>query len=414
MMKTSLYVILIGLSVALLSLLYFLLFIAGLPMLVIIPLIGIALFFFVRFAAGIKTIDHSYTGWYTISAYAILMIGLGLLIFKSYSFTSKYGGWDAWSIWNLQARYLSNADNWEKLFLIRKYSHPDYPLLLSGYIAFFTRIIGAAYLETISFVFSCCIMFFIPVLVYLETLKKNLLIAASAFMLFAANELYLEIGVAMYADLTLAFFLLASLVCLKYYKADMKWLTLAGACLGCCMWTKNEGVILAAIFVTMNFRTLFFKGNYRFFVSGIALPLCTFILFKSVYSPPNNMVGGQSVQTLAQIADWSRYKLIYNSLVMNLDTKFFYVGISVLVYSLICFVERRLPDTQIMMLIICMAAYFMVYVFSVEGLEWHLATSQDRLMLQLMPSIVFVVAERVSLFAQKRLSGIKFLQSAKD
>jgi hypothetical protein len=411
MMKINLYIVLSGLSVALLSLLYFLLLTAGIPMIVMVPVIGVAVFFFVRFGSTISTYAKPFPKWPNIAAVTFLMLGLGLLIFKSHSFINKFGGWDAWAIWNLQARYLSNPDDWGKLFIIRKYSHPDYPLLFGGYTAFFTRIIGVAYLETISFVFSCSIMVFIPLLVYIENIKNNLVIAALAFVLFVTNELFLEIGVAMYADLTLAFFLLASIVCIKYYKDDKRWLTLAGACLGCCMWTKNEGVILAAIFVSVNFRALLFNGNFRYSLSGIALPLCTFILFKTVYSPPNNMVGGQNMQTLAQFVDWSRYKLIYSSLAMNMDTKFFYVGISVVVYSIVCFLERQLPDKHFIMLMVCMVAYFMVYVFSVEGLEWHLATSQDRLMLQLMPSVIYVVSDRISLFAQKRISGIKFLQS---
>jgi hypothetical protein len=46
-----------------------------------------------------------------------------------------------------------------------------------------------------------------------------------------------------------------------------------------------------------------------------------------------------------------------------------------------------------------MAAYMMVYVFSVDYLEWHLATSIDRLMVQLMPAMVYVIALR---FANNR------------
>jgi len=42
------------------------------------------------------------------------------------------GDWDAWSIWNLHARYLyRGGEHWTSLFSpALNWSHPDYPLLL--------------------------------------------------------------------------------------------------------------------------------------------------------------------------------------------------------------------------------------------------------------------------------------------
>jgi hypothetical protein len=223
-------------------------------------------------------------------------------------------------------------------------------------------------------------------------------------MLFASNLFYILIGIARYADVVLAFFLLSAMVCIRHRDGNNGWLImLAGACLGCGMWTKNEGIILAIIFITFYARSLFAGGNYRYFLAGIIVPLLTLVTFKIGYAPPNDMMSGQKAGSLQQLFDPERYKLIYKYLVDNISSKYYWVGIGVIGYLVTCVLSRRWPGRQFFLLFACFAAYFMVYIFSVEGLEWHLGTSQDRLLLQLMPGVVYVSAMGVADFVQERM-----------
>src|SRR5206468_2850822 len=59
----------------------------------------------------------------------------GLFVIQSAN--SPHGGWDAWAIWNLHARFLyRGGERWtEMLGVFFSWAHSDYPLLLPSLVA---------------------------------------------------------------------------------------------------------------------------------------------------------------------------------------------------------------------------------------------------------------------------------------
>ena len=392
------FIVIAGISSGCLGILYFLSLVLHIPFFITVVLAVAAIFLFSRWLfTGVVGADAEKTA-YPFLAILLLILGIFLLVYGSYPLAVKHGGWDAWAFWNLHAKYLADPLNWRKLFTNKVGDHPDYPLLLPGVSAFFIRLTGGYGYTIIPFIFSFSIMLFIPVLIYLENLEKNIIVAGLVLLFFATNTFYLSNGVAQYADIPLAFFFLCALICVNHVPENKTNVIITAACLGCCMWTKNEGLILAAIFILFHARTLFLGGNALYFISALAVPVIVLMVFKIFYAPNNDMFSAQGRDTFSQVFMTDRYKLIYKYFSMALNEKFYFVKVAFFSYLALCIIERQWPGKQMLMLIDCMAAYMMVYVLSVEYLEWHLVTSIDRLMLQLMPAMMYVIARRFSGF----------------
>jgi hypothetical protein len=208
----------------------------------------------------------------------------------------------------------------------------------------------------------------------------------------ATNEFYLLQGMHQLADTLLAFFMLCATVCMQHQKDDPRMLVMSAAFLGCCMWTKNEGVILTVIFCIFHYKEFFGKYRLKYNLTGIALPLAVWLIFKLVYAPANDMVAAQGSNTWALVIDTTRYKLIYDSFSSNLNEHFKGLKWCVIIYLMLCIIMRRMPDKKVLMLLCCMLTYLLVYVLSPNDLEWHLFTSLSRLMHQLMPLAMYVFA----------------------
>lgn len=332
----------------------------------------------------------------------ILLTGVALIVVKSQSLALKYGGWDAWTIWNYHARFMASADHWTNLFS-GTIDHPDYPLLVPALNGFFLRLSAGAGATMIPFIFSFTVTLFIPVLIYMETRLQSIIAAAAIFLLMAGDNFFLQNSLTQYADAPLAFFFLGALVCITYAENDRKYLVLAAACLGCCAWTKNEGIILAVVFITFYLRVFFSPKNLLYTLVGLIIPLVTLFVFKRFYAPSNDIVSKQGLATWHQLFMVDRYKLVWSHFVQELDQNFYYAKVGFALYVLLCLLGKKWPGKQFLMVTTCIAAYLMVYILSTKDLEWHLATSLGRLLLQLMPAMMFVFARK---FAGGKISFV--------
>ncbi len=393
MQSGSRYIIATGIGTLGLSLLYFLSLVLHIPFFITVPVIFVCvLFVFWWVVKGIKPVDS--TVQQPFWALLVLLLCLFLIVGGVLPVADKYGGWDAWGIWNLHAKYLADPDNWKKMFQNISFAHPDYPLYVPAVVGFFLRLFSEKYLEIIPFIFSFSIMLFIPVLIYFENLRKNIAVAAIIFFLFALDSSYLKNGTSQYADTPLAFFFLCAFICLSYAHEDRKYITLSAVCLGGCIWAKNEGSILALLFIVFNMKLFFSRKNIKAFAAGMAIPLFFFLLFKICYAPDAAILSGQNKETFNQLFIKDRYDLVWDYFKDNVAHKFYYVKICVFNYLLLCVLERKWPDKQFLLLVCCAIAYTMVYVLTPGGIEWLLGTSQERLMHQLMPALMYVLSQR--------------------
>jgi hypothetical protein len=393
MQKGSTHIIFAGVTAGFVSTIYFLLLMTGLPFVAIAAIIG-AIAIVVGW--GIFKYNKDNENSEPLSRFKHLILGIGIVYFVTavYPHAERYGGWDAWSIWNYHARFLAHPENWQKMTWYR-ICHPDYPMLVPGFAGFFARLMSEDAIELISFVFSFTTSLFIPVLIFLEIAPRSVVLGSAAYFLLLGNDSFLAEGVSQYADTTLAFFFLCGLVAVKYAQVHTKYVFLAACSLGCCLWTKNEGIVLVFFFVLFNFRELMFEGRWKYSLLGVSIPLLTLIWYKTAFAPPNGMIAEQSANTLVQLTDGNRYTMIWYSFVKNINEHFGYIKLFGLAYVISLLLGRGRADKRFLMVLSCFVAYFMIYVITVEDLKWHLFTSQNRLTHQLMPSLLYVICDNL-------------------
>lgn len=330
---------------------------------------------------------------------ALLLGGMIILVNKTYYLLLPNGGWDAWAFWNLHARYLADPQHWTDPY--RKYEHlrafttpvphADYPLFLPATNGFFWRLLGQAS-PIVPFAVSAVPLIGIPALIFLETARKNLLLAALVLLYLVTDETLIGITTLQYADAWVALFLLLAFVCLRRYRenADPGMLWLTGAFLGCCLWTKNEGLLLVPVFLAVHGLYLLKEKRWWYILGGMALPLLALVLFKMAYAPPNDLVEGRG-QTRARLTDKSRYSLIWEVFKTMLDKYFSSLKYILALYLLRCAMLRRVPATGLLVIAGGAMGFTFVYLTTPHDLEWHLHTSMDRLIFQLVPSFLFLV-----------------------
>ncbi len=395
MQSGSRYIIATGIGLLALSILYFLSLVLFVPFLVTVPVIFVSLVFIFGWilknaVSGADKIKHPAWAW------VMLFAGVSVVVYRFPVLAVHYGGWDAWGIWNLHAKYLTDPVNWKKMFENIYFAHPEYPLFIPAVNGFFIRLFAGKYVMAIPFIFNFCMTLFIPVLIFLENVKKNIVVAGIFLFLFAADTFFLTKGATQYADTTLAFFFLCAFVCVNYADEDRKFVLLTAASAGCCVWIKDEGCILALIFIVFYSQTFFKKKNILSFAIGAGVPIAIYLIYKIGYAPLSGTMSEKDNDMLSHLHDWGRYKTVYHFFIDNVNKKFYYVKVLFFLYLIVCVVQRQWPGKQFLLIICCMAAYTMVYVTSSGSIEWLLDTSQERLMHQLMPALMYVFALRFS------------------
>src|SRR5713101_6323539 len=127
----------------------------------------------------------------------VLLLLLDVLAFASTTARGPHGGWDAWAIWNLRARFLYRAGDaaWRDAFTeVIDWTHPDYPLLLPTFIARTWKLMGAES-QTVPIALACFFSFGTVALLtaslsMLRGLRQGLL----AGLAMAASPILFEIG----------------------------------------------------------------------------------------------------------------------------------------------------------------------------------------------------------------------------
>lgn len=322
---------------------------------------------------------------------AIVLFGTWQLVSHGSAVATRYGGWDAWAQWNYHANILAHPAYWKNMFLDVRFDHPDYPLFLPATIGFFSRLCGGSNV-LIPQIVSAFFTFAIPLIIYIDVREKRKLLAAVMLLVFAYDSFYLARGLSQYADTPLAFFFLCALVCFSHVQESRKMVVLCAAFLGCCCWTKNEGIVITAVFLLFNANVLLRKRHILPFVLGIAAPLAVLFFFKLAYAPANDMVSGQGGNTLQLALQPARYKMIYTSLLQNIQANFNTMAYATMGYIAVCLWRKVALGRQFVMMLTCIVAYNQIYAISVLDLAYHLSTSQDRLIHQLMPAFMYVVA----------------------
>jgi hypothetical protein len=352
---------------------------------------------------------------------AALAALLAVATFAVKSTGVPHGDWDAWAIWNLRARFLfRGGDAWHDAFSpALGWSHPDYPLLLPGAVAYAWTALGR---EAVAVPILIAALFAAATVALCAGATGRLrgggqgvvaaliLLGTPAFTVHAASQ---------YADVPLGYFLLATLVllCLHDRLGHPGLAALAGAMLGLAAWTKNEGglavaAVLAARTVAVA-RTDGWRPAGRAIgpvLGGLAPGLFLLGAFRVTLAPPGDLLEGQGLPVvLARLLDGRRYLVVGDALARRIAGFGEWMAGLLIVHGALMGLridagDRRGALTGVLTLGLMLVGEVGVYLVTPKDLAWHLETSLWRLLLQLWPSAVFVYCLRVRT-PQERLTG---------
>jgi hypothetical protein len=168
--------------------------------------------------------------------------------------SNRHGMWDAWAIWNIRAKFLAGpGETWRNAVspLLTR-THPDYPLLLSGFIGRAWKVSGdydaAVPVATAFLFFGASLALLVSSLAMLRSLSLALL----AGLVMLTNVAYMGQPMAQYADVPLGYYYLASIVLVFLAWSSEEGLkrallVLAGLSAGMAGWTKNEGLLFLLV-----------------------------------------------------------------------------------------------------------------------------------------------------------------------
>lgn len=356
-------------------------------------------------------ISNLRTHWILPACFYISLIA-AVIAFTLSSIKNPHGGWDAWVIWNMRARFIfRGGDHWTDAFSSLLYwSHPDYPLLVPGLIARCWNYVGQ---ETV----------IVPALVsMLFTLATVGLLSSSVTVLRGKSQgflagltllgtpLFIEQGTSQLADIPLSFFFLATIALFhlqeKLAKNNSRFLFLAGMAAGLSAWAKNEGLLFLGSIMVAHFMVRIWVREWKVylrqmlvFATGLAPVLTIFLYYKTQLVPPNDLLSSLgSEASLAKLADLSRYWLVGKAFALeaaHFGKGFFSVTLLLLLYLLLLGrngEKKEIPEivAALFTLGMLLVGYFFVYIIIPYELRWSLSTSLSRLFLQLWPSLLLV------------------------
>lgn len=332
------------------------------------------------------------------------LIWITLFVVSAILFTSffwidsvKYphGKYDAWTIWNVVARFVyRGGENWQGTFL-RPYTHPDYPFLLAMSNATTWTLLN----KEVTYGPILLAFFFMLSLVgllfgLLNELRDSKQASIAAILLMTQPVVAYH-GMSLIADLPETFYFLASagLMPLFLSHRDKSLAVIAGLMAGLAAWTKNEGMAFAAVnLIAWVGIGIFLKERLliRNFLFGISLPMLVVILFKILLAPQNDLLA-ENQNILAQLFVLPRYIMIIKHAagdLWNFGIQPVPIAAALFIYMLLAGRTRNSIQVMLPAMFAVSAqllVYFFIYVITPLDLEWHLGSSLGRLYLHLFP-----------------------------
>jgi len=336
-------------------------------------------------------------------------------------------GWDAFSIWNLHARFLYRGGaHWRDGFsTLIPWSHPDYPLLLPGAIAHFWSYLGSdepAVPGVIGLLFTFST---VGLLVSALSVLRGRASAMLGGLALLTTPFFIELGSSQYADVPLSFFFLATvtLLCLHDQSGDATasgqrgLLVLAGLGAGFAAWTKNEGLLFLCAIVAARVRVFFRpersgeadpRGpaqrlsdraiSVAILLVAVAPAFLLIVWFKHSIAPPGDLFSDPAT-AFHKLIDPTRFLAIlkwYGKGFLRFGHWLLLPG--TLLLPALYFATGVKPTRNFgpgfrssrLALVLTLCGYFAIYLITPYDIYWHLRFSLTRLFLHLWPSTIFL------------------------
>jgi hypothetical protein len=315
---------------------------------------------------------------------------------------SPHGEWDAWATWNIRARWLiDGTPAWLDAFQ-KPNIHRGYPLLLPCTVArswvyagerdpFVPAAVAAAYGAALVLLLGTT----------LAALRGRAQAMVGALCLLG-TPVFLRIVPWQYADVPLAFNLLAAVALLSLYDRSPErgrpLLLWAGVATGLAAWTKNEGIALALGIVAVHGVRMIVRReaglrSVGWFAAGLLPPAAIVLYFKMTLASRSSQFGQTGVAMLEKIADPTRYGPILRSAAFELGRGMGPVLLALVVYAILLGRTRdrdaRRLSVPVVLIVGCAAMnYALAYLITRADLAWQLDNSMNRLLMQIWPCIL--------------------------
>ena len=343
--------------------------------------------------------------WYLIALFG-LAASLAIIGFLAAISYNPHGEEGAWSIWNLRARFLFRAGPfWREAFssdLI--WSHPDYPLLLPALVELCWKVTGQESTEApiaIAFLFALGTA---GVLVSTLGVLRGKVLALIAGTLLLGTASFVALSAALYGDVPLSLYILATLalLCLQdRHPENLPFSALAGLMAGFAAWTRNEGMIfVVALIAARAFALVRFGERARVvpqllrFLTGLAAPLAVVIAFKVRVAGPSGLPSLPASAMLKNLTEVGRWIVSMEGLVVVLFTLGRFLIPIILLLALYWYLVRFQVDardraalaTAGVALGLTLVTQLLVDLLYVDNLPLEIATSFERIFLQFWPA----------------------------
>ncbi|MBF0569420.1 MAG: hypothetical protein HQL18_01425 [Candidatus Omnitrophica bacterium] len=315
-----------------------------------------------------------------------------------------YGGWDAWSCWNLKAQMIFvGGESWSNLFdpaLWR--SNTAYPLLLP-LMNVWIWCFGTTPMPVTPLVLSCLITFLVMGLLFFslkELTGRNRTLLAPAW--FLSVFFFVQLASSQYSDLLVGTFLLLALAAFLLYdrRRETGFLQIALIALGLMSFTKSEGLVLSVITLACLAGALLIRKDDRTLLGRSLVPLAVTLGLAFLVSIVFQIVFGTNSHTL--INGFSSIEKPTS--LLRLQVIFVFLGKELispkwnglwllagagLVFSGMKALRARLwliPMLLVTYLAAVAGVYWMNTFFEIV---WWLGTTLNRILFALTPTVIF-------------------------
>jgi hypothetical protein len=324
---------------------------------------------------------------------AALIVAVGFATFGMMTAwdANPHGGWDAWAIWNLRARFLAAGIYSAPLAWspqLGSTTHPEYPLLLSAFVArawAFSHSLSQAVPIATSYI--CWLALVAMVTGGVAALRGRTLGLLAGLVIAASPSLLHEVPMQM-ADVPLAAYFAGAVVFLLLDRP-----ALAGILAGFAPWTKDEGWLFLLVFLIVS---AVFKREYVLRAIAGALPVTLLAaVFKVWFVRGSSLVSSSVPGVGHRLADPGRYAMVFaafgrESIAMRAGWYHPILPLIALAVA-IGIVRRREALYCAAVAGTMLAGYFAIYLITANDLRWQLGTSLYRLLVQVWPIVVIGV-----------------------
>lgn len=333
--------------------------------------------------------------WNVVLALVLLIVvGVGTLAMTTFWEANPQGNWDAWAIWNLRARFLASGGHlatraWSPILS----SHPEYPLLVSGFVARLWIYSGStgpmAPAATSYALFLALLAISTGGIAALESGSLGLLFG----LVLAGSPFLLHEVPAQYADVPLAAYLAGALLLMLLERP-----LAAGVFASLAAWTKDEGSLFIVAFLA--WMAIAQRRRFPQALAG-AIPVGTLVLvFKLFLARGASSLLAESTKGAGlgpRLTDFSRYLTVARAAIeqlWNLRLGWYHPILPLLVLALTLKFKanwRRdvLPAGALTAAML--AGYFFVFIITPNDLNWQLETTSGRLAVQLWPAVLITI-----------------------